>query len=258
MVKKIRLYILLVAVSFSVISCLDKMPDDAIPMDEAIQTVDDVNLAVIGIYDAFKSSYLYSGNLTLLPDLQTDLVYGVNGYSNTYGDIWRWNDILSTNSSIEGVYGALYEVINRCNFLLDRVDDVIKTVTDDDDLDVIDQCRGEAYFARALAYSELVKLFCKAYESDEDAAAQLGLYSREHYAGNEELKRASLKDSYQFILNDLDRAAELLALDDDYNPSTDGALYNNSTYFNEYTVYALRARVALYMKKMGRGNQLFQ
>lgn len=249
MVKKIRLYILLVAVSFSVISCLDKMPDDAIPMDEAIQTVDDVNLAVIGIYDAFKSSYLYSGNLTLLPDLQTDLVYGVNGYSNTYGDIWRWNDILSTNSSIEGVYGALYEVINRCNFLLDRVDDVIKTVTDDDDLDVIDQCRGEAYFARALAYSELVKLFCKAYESDEDAAAQLGVVLTEHYAGNEELKRASLKDSYQFILNDLDRAAELLALDDDYNPSTDGALYNNSTYFNEYTVYALRARVALYMKK---------
>ena len=63
------------------------------------------------------------------------------------------------------------------------------------------------------------------------------------------MKRASLKDSYQFILSDLDRAAELLALDEDYNPATDGALFNNATYFNEYTVYALRARVALYMRK---------
>ena len=175
MIKKFKLYILLVAVAFSTVSCLDKMPDDSIPFDESIRTVDDVNLAVIGIYDTFKSSALYSGNLTLLPDLQTDFVYGVNGNTNTYGDIWRWKDILATNTSIEAVYAALYNVINRCNFLLDRVDRVRRNTTDDDDLDQIDQCCGETYFARALAYSELVKLFCKAYESDEDAANQLGV-----------------------------------------------------------------------------------
>lgn len=78
------------AVALSATSCLDKMPEDSIPFDDAIQTVDDVNLAVIGIYDAFKNSALYSGNLTILPDLQTDLVYGINGNTNTYGDIWRW------------------------------------------------------------------------------------------------------------------------------------------------------------------------
>ena len=248
MIKKFKLYILLAAVAFSCTSCLDKMPEDAIPFDKSIQTVDDVNLAVIGIYDTFKSSALYSGSLTLLPDLQTDFVYGVNGNTNTYGDIWRWKDILATNTNIEGVYAALYNVINRCNFLLDRVDGVRNKTTNDNDLDKIDQCCGEAYFARALAYSELVKLFCKAYESDEDAANQLGVILTEHYAGDEEMKRASLKDSYQFILSDLDRAAELLALDEDYNPATDGALFNNATYFNEYTVYALRARVALYMR----------
>ena len=67
MIKKFKLYILLAAVVLSTTSCLDKMPEDSIPFDEAIQTVDDVNLAVIGIYDAFKSSSLYSGSLTLLP-----------------------------------------------------------------------------------------------------------------------------------------------------------------------------------------------
>ena len=249
MIKKFKLYILLAAVVLSTTSCLDKMPEDSIPFDEAIQTVDDVNLAVIGIYDAFKSSSLYSGSLTLLPDLQTDLVYGVNGNTNIYGEIWRWKDILATNTNIEGVYAALYNVINRCNFLLDRVDNVRKNTTNDDDLDLIDQCCGEAYFARAIAYSELVKLFCKAYESDEDAANQLGVILTRHYKGNEEMKRASLKDSYQFILDDLDLAAELLALDKDFQPTGKDALYNTAAFFNEYTVYALRARVALYMRK---------
>ena len=58
------------------------------------------------------------------------------------------------------------------------------------------------------------------------------------------MKRASLKDSYQFVLDDLNRAADLLKLEDDFKST----LYD-TTYFNEYTVYALRARIALYMKK---------
>ena len=74
-----------------------------------------------------------------------------------------------------------YSVINRCNFLLDRVDAVRKNTTDDNDLDQIDQCCGEAYFARALAYSELVKCFCKAYESDAEAANELGVILTRHY-----------------------------------------------------------------------------
>ena len=185
MIKKFRLYILSAAMALSASSCLDKMPEDGIPFDESLQTVSDVNLAVIGIYDAFKSKYLYSGNLTLLPDLQADFVYGVNGNTNIYGDIWRWKDIKSTNTDIEAVYGSLYNVINRCNFLLDRVDNVRKKTTDDKELDKLDQCCGEAYFARALAYSELVKTFCKAYESDEDAANEPGVILTRHYQGKE-------------------------------------------------------------------------
>ena len=63
MIKKIRNYILLAAVALSAASCLDKLPEDEVPFDNAIRSVSDVNQAVIGIYDAFKSSALYSGNL---------------------------------------------------------------------------------------------------------------------------------------------------------------------------------------------------
>lgn len=246
MIRKIKNYIVLVAVAFSATSCLDKYPEDAILAGQALNTVEDANQAVIGIYSAFKSGSLYSGYLTLLPDLQADLAYAVNGYSNTYGNIWRW-DILATNSEITAVYGSLYDVIGRCNFLLDNVDHIKQNTTDDEKLDKLDSYCGEALFARALAYSELIKLYCKSYEGDAEAANELGVVLVSRYDTDEPMKRSSLKDSYQFVLDDLDRAADYLKLDDDYSSSVDGPLYS-SPYFTEYTVYALRARVALYMK----------
>ena len=246
--KKNILYTFLLALALSVSSCLDKYPENAILADDAITTIDEADQAVIGIYSSFLSGALYSGYLTLLPDIQTDLVYAVNGYTNTYGDIWRWNDILATNSQIESVYAALYTVIGRCNFLLDNAENMRKKMTDDDALDRLDVYCGEAYFARALAYSELIKQFCKAYESDVDAQNELGVVLRTHYYSDEPIKRASLYDSYQQVLSDLELAEKAVALGDDYDIAVDGYMYN-STYFNEYTVCALRARIALYMKK---------
>ena len=190
---------------------------------------------------------LYSGYLTLLPDIQCDMAYAVNGYTNTFGDIWRW-EILATNSQIEAVYGSLYSLIGNCNFLLDNAAKLKPTLTSDTELDRLELYCGEAYFARALAYSELIKLYCVDYKSDEAAKNELGVVLKTKYYEDQPIKRASLYDSYQQVLSDLDKAAEYLKLDEDYDPAVDGYLYNNSVYFNEYTVYALRARVALYMR----------
>ena len=60
-------------------SCLEKYPEYAIPADKAINTLEELDQAAIGVYDAFKSGALYSGYLTLLPDLQCDLAYAING-----------------------------------------------------------------------------------------------------------------------------------------------------------------------------------
>ena len=81
-IRNIKTYILSGILTLSLSSCLDKYPEDSIRMDEAINKVEDVDKLVIGIYDSFKSSALYSGNLTILPDLQADFVFCVKGYSN--------------------------------------------------------------------------------------------------------------------------------------------------------------------------------
>lgn len=232
---------MMAALAISASSCLDKYPDDAIETDKAINTVAEADQAVIGIYSTFLSSSLYSGTLTLLPDVQTDLVYAINGYTNIYGDAWRW-EIRPNNTDITGVYASLYAVITRCNFLLDNIDKVKANTTADEDLDRLDQYCGEAYFARALAYSELIKQFCKAYDSKEQAEKDPGAVLVTHYNTTEPITRSSLEASYQLVLSDLDKAAALLELEKG-NTET---LYN-TTYFNEYTVYALRARVSLYM-----------
>ena len=243
-IKNIKTYILSGIITLSLSSCLDKYPEDSIPMDKAINTTEDVNKLVIGIYDSFKSSALYSGNLTILPDLQTDLVFCVKGYSNTYGDIYRWKDIKPTNTDIEAVYASLYGVINSCNYLLDNIDRVRANTNSDTELDQLEQYEGEARFARALAYSELIKCYCKAYDSDEQAANELGVVITEHYKGNEPQKRATLKESYEFVLKDLDKATEYLKVDED----EEGDLYD-MPYFTEFACHALRARVSLYMHR---------
>lgn len=243
MIRKIKLYLTLAAVVLSATACLDKYPEDAILQKDAIRTVNDVNQAVVGIYAGFKATGLYSGYLTLLPDIQTDLVYAVQGYSNIYGDIWR-NEVLSTNKQIEKVYGDLYTIIGRCNFVLDYVDQVAANTVDDTLLEKLDGYKGEIYFARALAYSELLKCFCKSYESDAEAANELGLVLQDSYINPAPVKRASLKDSYQFVLDDLAKAAGFLAMDED----DDTVIYNTSG-FTIGAVNALYARLYLYMRK---------
>ncbi len=226
-----------IAVSFSLASCLEKFPGDAILETESMKSLDDAEQILTGIYTAYMSSGLYSGYLTLCPDIQADLVYAVQGNTNTFGTLWQW-DIRSTNAEVEAVYASLYRVIGRCNFYLDQVDALRDSLTDDEQIKYLDYYTGEVYCARALAYSELVKCFCKAYDP-ATAENELGVVLADTYFGEKPQKRASLYESYQFILSDLTKAEEML---DEENDAY------NSPYFTNAAAHAIHARTALYMQ----------
>ena len=201
--NNIRIFAVIAAVATSLLatSCLNKEPGSAIGEKEAIKTINDVKQLRIGIYAMLKSSALYSGYLTLLPDLQCDLVYAVEGFSNTHGNIWQW-DIRPTNSEIEAVYASLYNVISNCNYFLDTIGEVIESETNDENIDLMDRYTGEIYAIRALAYSELVKCYCKAYDP-ATAATEKGVVLRTSYFKKEPIVRATLARSYEFILEAL-------------------------------------------------------
>lgn len=226
-----------IAVALSMTSCLEKLPGDYILEEDAMQTLSDAEQTLTGIYTAYMSGALYSGYLTLCPDIQADLVYAVQGNTNQYGTHWLW-DIRSTNSEIESVYAALYRVIGRCNFYLDQVDKLRSTLTDDEEIKYLDFYTGEVYCARALAYSELLKCFCKAYDP-ATAENELGVVLADTYFGQKPATRASLKESYEFVIRDLRKAQELL---DEDNDGFD------APYFTKAAAHAIHARTALYMQ----------
>ncbi len=237
MKKIIKIYMLIALIALSATSCLDKDPQSAIPQNDAMKTFEEAEQTLTGIYAYMKSAALWSGYLTLLPDIQCDLVYAVDGYTNTYGSIWQW-DIRSTTSEVESVYAALYGVISNCNFFLERIDAVVEAQTDDERIDVLESYRGEVYAIRALCYSELIKCFCKAYDP-ATAKEELGVVLRTLYSTPEPTRRASLYDSYQLVLSDLAKAEELLPIENDFY---------SQHYLTLGAAYALHARVALNMQ----------
>ena len=225
------------AIVFGMTSCLDKFPGDAILESQGMKTFNDAEQTLTGIYSAYMSGALYSGYLTLLPDIQADLVHAVQGNSNTYGPIWQW-DVRPTNKEIESVYGSLYTVIARCNFYLDQVEELRGSLTDDDSITYLDYYTGEVYCARANAYAELIKCFCEAYDP-QAPVEQMGVALDSTYFGAKPQKRSTLKQSFDFVIRDLNKAEELLDEENDW--------YTNP-YATQASANALHARVALYMQ----------
>lgn len=237
--KIIKIFTLL-ALVFSLSSCeLDKYPENEIPLNDAIEDLDDVKQAIFGVYSAFKNDNLYSGSLTLAPDIQADLAYAVQGYTNAYGEVYRW-EMKASSSYAEGVYSGLYTIISRSNWLLDNAAKVEATLVSKEDKETMSKCVGDAYFARALAYSELIKVYCGAYISDESAKEALGISITTHYDPEQKTPlRSSLYDSYQQVIADLEIAEENLAIRDG----------SDSPYFTIGAVHSLYARVYLNMEK---------
>lgn len=236
-INAIRNMAVIATVLFSAVSCLEKYPGSAIPVDKAMHSFSDAEQHLVGVYASLKSSALYSGLLTILPDIQADLVNAVDGNANTYGNIYQWR-ILSNDPSVEAVYASLYSVIGNCNFYLDNVDNVRKSISLDSELDALEDYTGQIYAIRALCYSELIKCFCKAYDP-ATAKNERGVVLRTKYYEKEPVVRASLYDSYDFVIKDLERAEALL--DEDY----DEADYE---FISLAAAQAIHARVALYMQ----------
>ncbi|MEG1685435.1 MAG: RagB/SusD family nutrient uptake outer membrane protein [Bacteroides sp.] len=240
--KNLKIYLLttLLLTASACSDFLDKYPDTAVPEDEAMTDLTSSKEVVIGIYSSFKNPALYSGYLALGPDVQSDLVYAVKGYTNAYGNLYR-GDFKDDNTQITDVYSGLYQIIARCNFFMDHRDAVYPTLITEKDKEVFKKSEGDVHFFRALAYSDLIRIYCEAYDP-ANAENQLGVSLYLHYRKNNEASsiepRASLAASYQQVLDDL-AVAEKYA-------TRKGA---NTGYITIGAVQALKTRVYLHMQR---------
>lgn len=124
---------------------------------------------------------------------------------NTY--LWYRQNLFQGEQSND--WNQAFRRILYCNQVLDGIVKIDPSPAEFDDWNNV---KGSALFYRAYAYYQLAQLFCPVYES-EIAEHVLGLPLRTEADVTVKVGRSNLKETYQFILNDLNEAYKLLPLE---------------------------------------------
>lgn len=216
---------------------LDEMPDSSIAQGDAIRNMKDLEKTLVGVYTPLKG--MYTTGLVLYPDIQTDLVYSVIGFSNVAGQVYKW-DFSAQSGEVSGIWSGCWGAIMRANFLIENAGNANPGTPEEEAR--FRHILGEAHFVRALVYSEMVKFYCDPYgrklggeKTDPKTQAGLPVFNR---FGVSTPARVSLYDYYENILADLKVAKEGIT-----RTGTD------DIYITVGAVYALEARVFLYMEE---------
>ena len=205
---------------------LTTTPQSDLPADQLIVDTKTALGALTGAYDGLQSLSYYGLDLQLLGDLPADNSTWVGTYQ-FLGDIEN-NVIAADNPEVTDMWTAIYRQIDRDNVILTRVPEVASI-----DADTRDEILGEAYFLRALGYSNLVKFWgavpmpLAPVQSADDAASYT---------------RVPVLDVYTQILSDLDAAASRIQNESDTRRATAMA------------VEAIRARVLFYRASVPGAN----
>ncbi|MBO5026711.1 MAG: RagB/SusD family nutrient uptake outer membrane protein [Bacteroidaceae bacterium] len=138
------------------------------------------------------------------------------------GDAQYWNE--------------LYEYINITNIVLSQIDDMPEN--NQDDKNGKERVKGEACFLRAAYYFMLVNLYAQPYTPATAASTQGVPVKLTEYIEDKEFFRSSVKEVYEYILDDLEQAEKLL----DRKART--SIYHP----NKVAVNLLQSRVYLYMQ----------
>ncbi|MGH7574414.1 MAG: RagB/SusD family nutrient uptake outer membrane protein [Longimicrobiales bacterium] len=204
---------------------LDVDPVNELTEDNAIVDATGARAAVAGIYDALQGGSYYSEAFVTFSDLPSDDVEHTGTFS-TYGDADA-NRLTADNSTIEGIWDALYRAVGRANIVIERVPDVPGLEAEERE-----QMLGEAYFLRALTFHNLVKLWGDS--ADAGLGVPIPTTVPKSVTEASQIARATTGETYAQILSDLDNAEQRITDESAPRRASLGA------------VHAIRARVHLY------------
>lgn len=243
-----KLYIAFAAMmSMGLASCdMDLYPKDAIPSDKYMKTFQDFAQSRKGLYVNFRG--LCTGQNLVTTDIQCDDFQAAAGFSNNFGDIYRW-DFQPSGGYFSGIFSSYYGIIKNCNYYLENykkfVNGEVKEMADvtDQEKKALDAFAGDAYFFRAYCYFMLSNYFCKPYTQVADPEKEMGMplqlsYVSDPAASSKYPGRSSLKATYLQIEQDLKMAEKLV------NEKAAGTATVH--YVSKNLVSALKSRVALY------------
>ncbi len=218
-----------------IVSCtktLEVEPQQSINFDNAIETAQDVNAAVVGCYSILGGGALYGTNFFMLADLQAS-----EGYCSWRGTFQGQRQVANKtmtadNSEASRVWVAAYRGINNANLVLDNLGKV-------KDADLRNQYEGEAKFIRGILHFELVRYYALPWGATADNS-HIGIVVKTNSTSSEALAskavpRNTVAQTYQQVISDLEAAANLLPEE-------------NGTRVTKYTALAFLSRVYLQQK----------
>jgi hypothetical protein len=224
---KSLLYILYLIVFVSMVGCNNL---EYIPTDQLSDKLIDTNPQLLknvtfGTYSRLRSSN-YVVNRHYAQQLPADESVLVKSTGNNYMYSYNYQPLVTSNVSTQFWREAYYGIYSA--------NKVIEAINDNASSEYL-QLKGENLFLRALMHYDLVRIFSRPYTQSPET--NLGVMIRDNTDVNALPARSTVKATYDFIVKDLLKAADLM------NTRKSAILASKET------AWALLSRVYLYMEQ---------
>jgi hypothetical protein len=235
--EKIK-YIGLLLLLLSLTECeMDVIPEDALTSEQITSTSDGLSSLVNGLYAIFKEtadygSHCYIRQFYQMSDFASDDIACAYKTEDDLINSFRYKDRTAEKSNINYFWEMSYKIVYGANVAISMAE-----IKGDDPF--TNQLKGESYFLRAYATHNLIRFFAKPY--NEANKGEPGVIIRKDKADNMPKERATLEDSYNYVINSLKLAESLMEEEMPAERSND-----NHRFAGKHAVWAFLSRVYLY------------
>ncbi|WP_293574430.1 RagB/SusD family nutrient uptake outer membrane protein [Prevotella sp.] len=230
---------IVLSLALAVSSCdFDTELQQNVDTADAFNKVQDVTNGTTGAYQAL-AYYPFLGNYAIaFGDFAGGLANG-SASSGHFYSVSYWS-VSDTDEEMEGIWQYGFKVVDAAVRTINGADALLAANPDmsDDDKATIYYNVSQCYALRALAYFTMTQYFCYPYSKGADQKG-LPIVKDKLVEAFQNATRASLGDTYSFMLDDIKKALE-------YNEEA-GSPSLQYFFLNKAAIYALKARVCLYM-----------
>ncbi len=218
----IKRFVMVTAFLISVSACNKVLqPYDSKSDEAALATPADLEIATYGVYAGLVNEN-YTRQLIFLSEYQSDNVALASSTTDDLLEAYNYNHFPAMGNTTV-FWQQSYKVIYSANRIIEKIKDGGSSV--------LDQLKGENLYLRAMCHFNLVRLFGRPYP--QGSGNNPGIVIKDSTA-NDLPARSTVKQVYDFVINDLLEAASLMSVDKD------------SRFASKEAAYALLSRVYLY------------
>lgn len=242
--KKIYLGLCLSAAVFTTSCDMDTTNYGVIDTTTYIQTMDDCQAFVNGMYTHMRGKS--GGSYLFYPDVQMDQFIGIVDNGNR-GGIYSKGEVQPGDTDLANLYYNLYIQVNDANYFVPRVDEMINSGNfTEAEVALLNYYKGVAMFSRSYAYWYLFDKYVFYSEANLDTPG-MGLQIEKEYRPSGDrgsyVGRSTIRESVEYVATELQAAYDLVR---SYEVNVSAEYCSpNAIRVSSYTIAALQARFAL-------------